>query len=321
MPGQEKMLAACRDGALQTPELRDNGPVKSLLDALDEGGTLLADGATGTWMQERGLQAGAAPEQWTLERPGMVRQLASEYASAGSDLVYSNTFGGNRIRLGLSKLADHIQAVNADAVRLAREGIAAAGSRAWVAGSVGPTGEMIEPYGDIDPDDARAAFLEQAVILVGAGVDALVCETFTAIEEALLAVGAAREASDGKLPVFASMAFDPCGRTMMGVTPADAVAALSGAGARIVGANCGVGPDVVASVLAAMRKAAPACPLLGKPNAGLPISVDGKTVYPASPDTLAAFASEMRAAGTALVGACCGSTPAHLRAMRAALDA
>jgi len=272
-------------------------------------------------MQERGLEAGAAPEQWTLERPEMVRQLAREYTASGSDLVYSNTFGGNRIRLGLSKLADRIEAVNADAVRLAREGIAEAGRHAWVVGSVGPTGEMIEPYGDVDPDDARAAFLEQAAILVAAGVDALVCETFTAIEEALLAVGAATEASGGKVPVFASMAFDPCGRTMMGVTPADAVAALSEAGARAVGANCGVGPDVVTSVLAAMRAASPNCPLLGKPNAGLPVSENGKTVYPATPETLAAFATEMRAAGTAIVGACCGSTPAHLKAMRAALDA
>jgi len=249
-----------------------------------------------------------------LDNPDAIRNLAAQYAAAGADLIYTCTFGASRVGLRRCGLEDKFDLVNRTAVRLARE---AAGGNAFVVGSIGPTGEMLEPYGEFNPDEARASFAEQAALLADAGVDALVCETFTDLQEALLAVSAAKEKAN--VPVLASMAFELNGRTMMGVTPEDAVNQLTDAGAAAVGSNCSVGPDSLEAVIRAMKNARPDARLLAKPNAGLPQVVDGHAVYNVGPDTLAAFAAKMKALGVAVVGGCCGTTPEHLRAMRAVL--
>jgi len=284
----------------------------SLLDALADRAPLLADGATGTMLQAAGLPVGEAPERWVLERPDAIRQLAAQYVAAGSDLIYTCTFGASRIGLRRCGLEEHLERINRTAVRLARE--AAADKGVWVVSSIGPTGEMLEPYGEFSAEEARASFAEQASILAEADVDALVCETFTDLQEALLAVCAVKEKTDK--PIFASMAFESNGRTMMGVTPEDAVAQLAEAGATVIGANCGVGPDSLETVIRAMKTARPSARLLAKPNAGLPQVVDGRAVYRLGPAALAAFAAKMKALGVAVVGGCCGTTPEHVRAMR-----
>ena len=291
----------------------------SLREALSAGPTLLADGATGTMLQKVGLAMGEAPERWTLDRPEAIAQLAKGYIDAGSDLILTNTFGGNRIRLKLCGLEDRVAEVNQRAVALARQAIEASGRRVFLIGSIGPTGDMIEPYGDLSVDEARAAFAEQAQALVAAGVDGLICETFTALEEVQLALEAARAAA-GDRPVIASMAFDAGGHTMMGVTPEAAVQALADAGAAAVGANCSVGPDALAAVIRTMHNTRPTVRLWAKPNAGLPQLVGGRTVYSIDPAGMAAFVSSIAGLNVAVVGGCCGNTPDHLRAMRAALD-
>lgn len=280
----------------------------SFLEALKQRAPLLADGATGTMLQMVGLPVGAAPERWVLENPGAVRDLAAQYADAGSDLVYTCTFGAGRVPLRRCGLENHLEDINHAAVRLARDA-----RPRFVAGSIGPTGEMLEPYGEFRPDEARQSFAEQAALLAAAGVDALVCETFTDLNEALLAVEAACAT---KLPVLASMAFGQSGRTIMGVTPEDAVGQLSDAGAVVVGANCSVGPEVVERAVRAMKAARPNVLLLAKPNAGLPELVNGKMRYSVSPIALAEFAGRMKALGVAVIGGCCGTTPEHIRAMR-----
>lgn len=275
---------------------------------------LLADGATGTMLQAAGLPVGEPPERWVLERPDAIRNLAAQYVGAGSDLIYTCTFGAGRIHLRRCGLEGQIEQINRTAVRLARE---AAGQNVFVVGSIGPSGEMLEPYGEFSPDEARASFAEQATLLAEAGVDAIVCETFTDLQEALLAVRAVKENSD--VPVLASMAFEANGRTMMGVTPENAVAQLTDAGAVVVGSNCSVGPDSLEAVVRAMKTARPNARLLAKPNAGLPQVVNGRALYNVGPDALAAFATKMKALGVAIVGGCCGTTPEHIRAMRAVL--
>jgi len=290
----------------------------SFPDLLLTGKTFLADGATGSMLQTMGLPVGEAPERWMLDHPEPVTRLAALYAAAGSDIIYSCTFGANRVRMNLCGLGNRIAELNLRAVDLARQGTATIARQVFIAGSIGPTGEMMEPYGDMSRDDARAAFAEQAAALASAGVDLIVCETFADLDELLLCLGEARAAT--KVPVFASMAYDQGGRTMMGVKPADALVALTAAGAAGVGANCSVGPAALAEVIAIMHATDPAARLLAKPNAGLPQLIGGQTVYATGPEVLADFARQMKDLGAAIVGGCCGTTPDHLRAMRAALD-
>ena len=290
----------------------------NFLDALAQRTPLLADGATGTMLQNAGLPIGEAPERWTLENPAAIRDLAGRYIAAGADLLYTNTFGASRLRLKHCGLEEKFEAVNRDAVKLAREAIAVSGREVLLVASIGPTGEMLEPYGELSTDEARQSFEEQAALLTEAGVDAFACETFMDLNETLLAVGAVRTRT--KLPVMASMAFDHSNHTMMGVTPEDAVARLTDAGAAVVGANCSVGPDVVEAVARAMTTVRPQTRLLAKPNAGLPQMIDGITIYSLTPTAMASFAARMRELGVAVIGGCCGTTPEHIRAMRQALN-
>ncbi len=287
----------------------------TLRDHVLNGNSLTADGATGTMLQQAGLARGQSPEQWNIDRPDAIRELAAGYAVAGSDIIYTNTFGGNRIRLQLDGMDGALMEINRRAVHLAKEAIAASGRDIFLVASIGPTGVMLDPYGDLTEEAAREAFSEQAKILAAVGVDGFACETFTALEEALLCLEAVKAAAGG-LAVFASMAFDQGGRTMMGVTPEAAVEALHEAGADVVGANCSVGPGVVEAALRAMRATRPDVPLLAKPNAGLPVVENGETIYPVTAAEMADFATRMTALGVAVIGGCCGTTPKHIRAIK-----
>ncbi len=284
---------------------------------------LLADGATGTMLQSMGLPVGEPPERWTLENPDAVKSLARQYAEAGSQIVYTNTFGANRIRLKRFGLDNRVAELNLLAVQLAREGVQQASRPAkappsFVVASVGPTGELLEPFGDLLPEEARDAFAEQATALMEAGVDAFVCETFSDLTEALVCLQAVR--SVAKVPVIVSMSFEESGRTMMGVSPEEAVNRLLDAGAFAVGANCSIGSEVVERAIRAMKSVRPDALLLAKPNAGKPQLVEGKTVYPVTPEEMATFAVRMKELGVAIVGGCCGTTPAHIAAMAQALQ-
>ncbi len=285
---------------------------------------LLADGATGTMLQAMGLPTGEPPERWTLDNPDAVRELARRYAEAGSDIVYTNTFGANRIRLKRFGLDKKIAELNRLAVQLAREGVNSAARPSssvpnpFVVASIGPTGELLEPYGDLEPDIVRDAFSEQAAALAEAGVDAFVCETFSDLTEAVICLKAVK--SVAKAPVMVGMSFEENGRTMMGVAPEDAVSKLLDEGAFVVGANCSIGPEVVERAVAAMKVARPDALLLAKPNAGKPKLVEGKVVYPVTSDEMVSFALKMRDLGVAVIGGCCGTTPEHIAAMRAVLS-
>lgn len=284
---------------------------------------LLADGATGTMLQAMGLPVGEPPERWLLDKPEAVRELARKYIEAGSDIIYTNTFGANRIRLQRFGLADKVSELNKIAVQLAREAVnsvprpSSRVPRPFVVASIGPTGELLEPYGDLEPEAAHDAFTEQAAALSEAGVDAFVCETFSDLTEALICLKAVL--SVAKVPVMVSMSFEENGKTMMGVTPEDAVNKLVDEGAFVVGANCSVGPEVVERVIVAMKSARPDALLLAKPNAGKPQLVSGKVVYPITPEDMASFAQKMRDIGVAIIGGCCGTTPDHIAAMREVL--
>jgi 5-methyltetrahydrofolate--homocysteine methyltransferase len=289
----------------------------TFIEALNQRAPLVADGATGTMLQAAGLSVGEAPERWTLEKPQPIADIARRYAEAGSDIVYTNTFGGNRVRLKLIGLESKLEEVNRRAVQITREAVSACGRQVFVAASVGPTGEMLEPYGDLSPDVARAVFAEQAAVLQAASVDVIVCESFQDLGELLLCLEAVK--SVAKVPVVASMTFEQAGRTMMGVTPEDAVAKLSDAGAVVVGVNCSVGPDEVERAIAAMHKTRPAARLLAKANAGLPQMIGGKTVYSVTPERMAVFALRVKDLGAAIIGGCCGTTPDHIAAIAKAL--
>jgi len=292
-------------------------------DAVKNLKPLLADGATGTMLQAMGLPAGEPPERWLLDNPEAVRELARKYVEAGSDIVYTNTFGANRIRLQRFGLADKVAELNKIAVQLAREAVNSTPRPSspvpcsFVVGSIGPTGELLEPYGDLEPEAARDAFAEQANALAEAGVDAFVCETFSDLTEALICLKAVL--SVAKVPVMVSMSFEENGRTMMGVTPEEAANKLTDEGAFVVGANCSIGPEVVERAVVTMKSARPDALLLAKPNAGRPQLIGGKVVYPVTPEDMASFAQKMRDMGVAIIGGCCGTTPDHIAAMRAVL--
>lgn len=286
-----------------------------LIETLTRGGPVLTDGAWGTQLQARGLAIGEIPEAWNLTRPAAVREVAQAYIEAGSRVVLTNTFGGNRIRLAEAGLADRLEEINRLGAAISRE---AAGARARVFASLGPTGRLLAG-GEVDVEEIRAAFLEQAWALARGGADALIVETMSDLQEARLAVAAARETG---LPVVACMVFDSGpnrDRTMTGVTPEESARALAGAGADVVGANCGQGIREFVPLCRRLR-AATERPLWIKPNAGLPELSEGRAVYRTSPAEFAAFAPALVEGGAAFLGGCCGTGPDFIRALAAALS-
>jgi 5-methyltetrahydrofolate--homocysteine methyltransferase len=285
---------------------------------LDEGCPILADGAMGTMLFLNGLQFGDPPEVWNLTQPDVVRRIHRGYLEAGSRILLTNTFGGNRLRLGLHRLEARVAELNQTAAILLRSEVEAAGNRALVAGDIGPSGAIMAPMGTLDYAEAVDVFAEQAGALVDGGVDLIWIETMSDLTEIKAAIEGVRKVAPG-IPLITTMTFDTRGRTMMGVTPEQAVEALAAWGADAIGGNCGNGPDEILPVVSKMRAAAPGVLLVSKSNAGMPELIDMRAVYRASPETMAIAAAEIQAAGVRIVGACCGSTPDHLRVMNAAL--
>ena len=286
---------------------------EAFLHRLHGGEVLLADGATGTMLQRMGLPDGLAPEVWVMEEPDRIRELHRMYVQAGSDLILTCTFGGTRFRLAGHGLADQVVEVNRRAAELARE---IAGDDVFVAGDMGPTGQLLVPLGQVTAEEMRAAFAEQASGLARGGADFLLIETMSDLGEAQAAIEGARQATD--LPIVATFSFDTHGRTMMGLKP-ELVAQKIGSLVEGVGANCGQDPAEYVGFMRAMRQAAPDAVLWAKPNAGLPRLVEGEAVYDADPEYMAQIALHLREAGAEVIGGCCGTTPEHIAAMRAAL--
>ena len=286
----------------------------SFTHLLAERTVLLADGATGTNYQNMGIEPGVAPEEWVFDAPDRVRELHRRFVEAGSDLVLTCTFGATAPRLADGPLAGRATEVNARAVELARE---AAGDDRLVAGSLGPTGQLVEPYGLLTRETAVDAYAEQARALAEGGADLLVLETFFALEEALWAVEGARSATD--LPIVASFSFDQGTHTMMGLSPTDVVSAVAPLGVAALGANCGRSLEDTDAIVTEFLAAAPAVPLWVKPNAGVPRIVGDTVVYEADPEMLAEHVRAYVERGARIVGGCCGSTPEHIAAIARAL--
>lgn len=284
-----------------------------------EQGVLVADGAMGTMLQQRGLTDGGAPELWNVDHAEVVESILEEYAANGAQLITTNTFGGSRPRLQMHALEDRCHELNKAGAEVARR-VADRHPGVFVMGDVGPLGELMEPMGTMTPDDAKALFAEQIKGLVAGGVDAILIETMSDLGEVEAAVRAAQEVAP-QLPVITTLSFDTNLRTMMGVKPGVAVTTLSALGVRVIGANCGRGTDemlVIAKELAEARQ--PGTFLITQSNAGLPQLVDGEFEYTGTPAEMGEFAQTMRDLGINIVGSCCGSTPAHTKAIRAALS-
>jgi len=276
--------------------------------------TLVLDGAMGTMLQERGLRPGQSPEEMNLTMPDVVAAVHREYLDAGADIIVTNSFGGSREKLSHFGLEERLTEINAASVRIAKE---VAGSKAFVAASMGPTGRFVEPVGDLNFDQMADIFREQAKALIDAGADLITLETFLDIKEIRAAVIAIRELSQA-IPVIAMLTFDNNGRSVLGTSPEAAAITLEAVGADIVGSNCGLGVDGIYDILAAMRKVT-SLPLISQANAGLPLLVDGNTVFPGTPDDMTAYHDRLLALGVRIIGGCCGTTPAHIKAMKAAL--
>jgi methionine synthase I (cobalamin-dependent)/5,10-methylenetetrahydrofolate reductase len=277
---------------------------------------LLADGAMGTMLYSRGVPYDQCFEAASLQRPDLVRGVHTAYLEAGAELVETNTFGGNRLKLAAFGLGDEVDAVNAAGVRLAREAIEATGRAAWVAGSIGPLGRQMAPLGTLGEAEAEAAFAEQARALAAAGADLILLETFSDLNEVTAAVRAAQATAD--LPVVAEMTFTPDGRTLLGYAPEEVVARLEALGVAAIGANCSVGPQGIVEVIERMA-AVSRTPLAAMPNAGLPHYVGGRFAYLASPAYMAGHALALVDLGAVIVGGCCGTTPEHIGAMQGAI--
>ena len=307
------------DGPIAGLDRAEPGPANARWRALlDEGGPILADGAMGTMLFAAGLQFGDPPEVWNLSQPEVVRRIHRGYLEAGSRIVMTNTFGGNRLRLRLHGLHERVDELNRTAAILLRSEVDAAGGRALVAGDIGPTGEIMAPLGTLSDEEAVEVFAEQAAALIAGGVDVIWIETMSHLSEIRAAIQGVRQVSPG-IPVIATMTFDTRGHTMMGVSPEQAVTSLAGWGVDAIGGNCGNGPDELLPVIERMRAAAPDVTLVAKSNAGIPELVDLQAVYRADPATMAEAALDFRAAGARIIGGCCGNTPAHLQAMSEAL--
>jgi 5-methyltetrahydrofolate--homocysteine methyltransferase len=283
-------------------------------ELLQERRVLVADGATGTSYQERGLEIGEAPEEWLFKSPERVIELHRAFVEAGADLLLTDTFGATPLRLQHTSLAGRVHDVNVRAVELARE---AAGNHVLVAGSMGPTGHLFKPLGPLTSAECVENYAEQAGALSAGDADLLLLETFFSIDEALAAIEGARRASD--LPLVVTFSFDQGTRTMMGHSPADVVEAIVPLGVTAIGANCGkslADADVVAAEFVDL---AGDVPVWIKPNAGVPKIVGDQVVYEAGPTMLAAHVRRYVEQGARIVGGCCGSTPEHVAAIARAV--
>lgn len=283
---------------------------------------LLGDGAMGTQLQQAGLESGSCGEAWNLDHPDRVLAIQRAYAEAGSDCIITNTFGASRIMLERHGQAGRVSAINEAGARIARH--AFDGRAGFVLGDIGPFGGLMDPYGEIAVSRVEQAFREQARALVAGGVDAIIIETQTALEELEIAIAAAREA--GAPVVIGSLAYDKMAdedevRTMMGVSPESAAEFMTGRGVDILALNCGTGVDVAMATDVVRRyRTVSGLPIMAQPNAGQPVLENFKVVYHETPEQMARDLPGLVRAGAAIVGGCCGSTPAHIRRFRQVLD-
>ncbi len=276
---------------------------------------MLCDGAMGTLLYAKGVFINRSYDELNLSQPDLIRGIHHEYLQAGAEIIETNTFGGNSFRLGRHSLADKVRDINRAGVRVARD--AAKSFDVWVAGSVGPLGTRIEPLGKTSFQEAREAFRQQIEVLVEGGVDLLILETFGYLEEIHQAMLAARDVSSS-IPLVAQVTIDEDGNCLDGSDPQTFVPKLVEWGADVIGCNCSVGPVAMLDAMERVR-AATSLPLAAQPNAGIPRSVDGRNIYLCSPEYMASYARKFVAAGVRLVGGCCGTTPEHIRVMKAAL--
>jgi 5-methyltetrahydrofolate--homocysteine methyltransferase len=283
----------------------------SISEAIKKGKIFVSDGAWGTFLQKKGLKSGECPEMWNLTHPDDVLDIAKSYIDAGADMIETNSFGGTSFKLGLYEFANKVAEINKAAAEISRK---AAGPDKYVLGSIGPTGKILIS-GDVTPDELYDAFKDQAVALEKGGVNALVIETMTDIEEAKIAIIACAE--NTKCEVICTMTFDKSGEdsfhTMMGVSPTQMVEELIESGVSIIGANCGNGIKDMIGIVKEFRSVNKDIPLLIHANAGAPIYKDGETFFPESPEKMAGFVEQLIAAGANIIGGCCGTTPEHIR--------
>jgi 5-methyltetrahydrofolate--homocysteine methyltransferase len=291
--------------------------MQSIVQQLQREGALVSDGAWGTLLQARGLRPGECPELWCVTHRDAVLEIPRQYLAAGADLVKTNSFGGTRYKLEFYGLAERAAELNAAAAAISRE---AAGPDRHVIASVGPTGKMLL-LGDVSPDEVAAAFREQIAALARGGADAVCIETMSAIDEACLAIRAAREVAG--LEILCTFTFERTAagdyRTMMGVGPEEMVAAVKAAGADIVGANCSQGFAQMPDLIRRIKSAAATTPVIVHANAGLPHRINGADVFPETPEMVRREVPRLLAAGAEIIGGCCGTTPAHIAAIAEAV--
>jgi 5-methyltetrahydrofolate--homocysteine methyltransferase len=287
-----------------------------ITEAVRKGKVLISDGAWGTFLQKKGLKPGECPEMWCIDRPSDVLDIAKSYIDAGADMIETNSFGGTSFKLQHFGVENKVREINEAAANISRK---AAGDSKWVIASVGPTGKMIVT-GDVTPEELYEAFKNQVVALEKGGADAICIETMSDIEEAVIAIKAVTE--NTKCEAICTFTFDKISegeyRTMMGFSPTDAVKAAIEAGAHIVGANCGNGIVRMIDIVKEIRTVDKNIPVLVHANAGLPQLIDGKDVFPDSPEIMAKHVKNIVAAGANIIGGCCGTSPAHIKAMKEA---
>jgi 5-methyltetrahydrofolate--homocysteine methyltransferase len=292
--------------------------MNKFLERLNSGEILVADGATGSNLQKMGLKPGEPPEDLVIDNPDILLKLEGMFVEAGSDIILTCTFGGTRVRMKDSKYEDRAPEINTRAAELARKA-ASARDEVLVAGSIGPVGQLVKPYGPLEPEEMEATFAEQAKALAEGGVDLLVIETMFALEEANAALEGVCSVTD--LPVVVSFSYDRGVRSMMGVKPKDVMKNYTSRGVVLVGANCGTTLENMELIVKEYADTVPNFPIWAKPNAGIP-HMDIETeqsVYDMGPDDMANFAKKYVALGAKVVGGCCGSTPEHVAAIAKAV--